>query len=215
VLAVPEQRSAILGDLGRALSVGTRTWTYRLQDLTPEALASTLVAGLERPAQEIASSTDELYYLAPVPNYFFQRDPLVVVGNRAIRGSMATPARLREPLLSGYVFQFHPKFETAEGGRFWFQEFSADYRRPSSYARMRPTLEGGDILVLREDLLAIGYSERTEKTTIERLAESFKAQRFADQADLRRGHSAGAFLHAPRHGFHGGLARRVPRSTDR
>jgi arginine deiminase len=42
---------------------------------------------------------------------------------------------------------------------------------------MRPTLEGGDILVLREDMLAIGYSERTEKTTIERLAESFKAQK--------------------------------------
>ena len=70
---------------------------------------------------------------------------------------------------------------------FWFDEFSADYGRPTSYARMRPTLEGGDVLVLREDLLAIGYSERTEKTTIERLAESFKAQRSADQADLRRG----------------------------
>jgi arginine deiminase len=42
---------------------------------------------------------------------------------------------------------------------------------------MRPTLEGGDILVLREDMLAIGYSERTEKTTIERLAESFKSQK--------------------------------------
>ncbi len=42
---------------------------------------------------------------------------------------------------------------------------------------MRPTLEGGDVLVLRDDILAIGYSERTEKTTIERLAESFKAQR--------------------------------------
>jgi arginine deiminase len=176
VLAVPEQRSAILGDLGRALSWGP-DMDYRLQDLTPEALASTLIAGLEKPAQEIASSTDELYHLAPVPNYFFQRDPLVVVGNRAIRGSMATPARLREPLLSGYVFQFHPRFETTEGGRFWFQEFSADYRRPSSYARMRPTLEGGDILVLRDDILAIGYSERTEKTTIERLAESFKTQR--------------------------------------
>src|SRR5262245_56106158 len=138
VLAVPEQRSAILGDLGRALSWGP-DMDYRLQDLTPEVLASTLVAGLERPAQDLASSTDELYYLPPVPNYFFQPDPLVVVGNRAIRGCMATPARLREPLLSGYVFQFHPRFETAEGGRFWFQEFSADYRRPSSYARMRPT----------------------------------------------------------------------------
>ena len=175
VLAVPEQRSAILGDLGRALSWGP-DMDYRLQELTPEALASTLITGIERPAQEIANSTEELYYLPPIPNYFFQRDPLVVVGDRAIRGSMATPARLREPLLSGYVFQFHPRFES-DGGRFWFQEFSTDYRRPSSYARMRPTLEGGDILVLRDDMLAIGYSERTEKTTIERLAESFKSRR--------------------------------------
>jgi arginine deiminase len=175
VLAVPEQREAVLEDLGRALSWGP-DMDYRLRDLSPEALATALIAGLERPAQEIAAPTDELYYLPPVPNYFFQRDPLVIVGNRAIRASMATPARLREPLLSGYVFQFHPRFET-EGGRFWFREFSADYRRPASYARMRPTLEGGDILVLRDDMLAIGYSERTEKTTIERLAESFKTQR--------------------------------------
>src|SRR5260370_8259401 len=42
---------------------------------------------------------------------------------------------------------------------------------------MRPTLEGGDVLVLREDILAIGYSERTEKTTIERLAEALKAKK--------------------------------------
>jgi arginine deiminase len=33
------------------------------------------------------------------------------------------------------------------------------------------------VLVLREDLLAIGYSERTEKTTIERLAEAFKSRK--------------------------------------
>jgi arginine deiminase len=175
VLAVPEQREAILEDLGRTLSWGPEMG-YLLQDLTPEGLASALITGLERPAQEAAQSTDALYHLAPVPNYFFQRDPLAIVGNRAIRGSMATPARLREPLLSGYVFQFHPRFET-EGGRFWFREFSADYSRSASLARMRPTLEGGDILVLRDDMLAIGYSERTEKTTIERLAESFKAQK--------------------------------------
>ncbi len=175
VLAVAEQREAILEDLGRTLTWGP-DMDYLLRDLTPEALASALITGIERPAQEAAQSTDALYHLPPVPNYFFQRDPLAVVGNRAIRGSMATPARLREPLLSGYVFQFHPRFET-EGGRFWFREFSADYGRQASLARMRPTLEGGDILVLREDMLAIGYSERTEKTTIERLAESFKAQK--------------------------------------
>jgi arginine deiminase len=173
VLAVPEQRNAIVEDLGRCLGWGP-DMDYRLSELAADALAAVLIAGIEKPAQEIAQSTSELYWLPPIPNYFFQRDPLAVVGDRAIRGSMATPARSREPLLSGYVFEYHPRF-AREDGSFWFREFSADYGRPTSYARMRPTLEGGDILVLREDLLAIGYSERTEKTTVERLAEALKA----------------------------------------
>jgi arginine deiminase len=173
VLQVPEQRGAVLDDLGKTLGWGP-DMDNRLRDLTAEQLAGVLVTGIEKAAPEIASAAAELYALPPIPNYFFQRDPLVVVGERAIRGSMATPARLREPLLSGYVLSLHPRFATPEGGKFWFQEFSADYGKPSSYARMRPTLEGGDVLVLREDLLAIGYTERTEKTTIERLAESFK-----------------------------------------
>ncbi|HEX5133932.1 MAG TPA: arginine deiminase family protein, partial [Thermoanaerobaculia bacterium] len=129
---------------------------------------------IERPPTDVALAPSELYWLPPIPNYFFQRDPLVVVGDRAIRGSMATAARLREPLLSGYVFRYHPRFGERGVDRFWFQEFSTDYGRPSSYARMRPTLEGGDILVLREDLLLMGYSERTKKTTIERLAEALR-----------------------------------------
>ncbi len=176
VLAVPEQRSAVLDDLGKALGWGPEM-EERLRDLTSEQLASALVVGIENPAARIGGAASELYAMAPIPNYFFQRDPLVVVGDRAIRGSMATPARLREPLLSGYVVSLHPRFSNLEGGKFWFQEFSADYAKPSSYARMRPTLEGGDILVLREDLLAIGYSERTEKTTIERLADAFKTRK--------------------------------------
>ncbi len=173
VLEPPGQRAEILEDLGESLGWGP-DMDYRLRDLSAEQLASTLVTGIERPAADVALPPSELYWLAPIPNYFFQRDPLVVVGDRAIRGSMATAARLREPLLSGYVIRYHPRFAGAGGDRFWFQEFSTDYRRPSSYARMRPTLEGGDILVLREDLLVMGYSERTKKTTIERLAEALR-----------------------------------------
>ncbi len=171
VLEAPEQRSEILEELGTVLDWGP-DMDYRLRDLNAEELASTLVTGIERPPSEVALSPSDLYWLPPIPNYFFQRDPLVVVGDRAIRGSMATAARLREPLLSGYVVRYHPRFAGPESDRFWFQEFSADYGRPSSYARMRPMLEGGDILVLRDDTLLMGYSERTKKTTIERLAES-------------------------------------------
>jgi arginine deiminase len=175
VLEVREQRAEIMEDLGEALGWGP-DMDYRLRDLSAEQLAAALVTGIERPPTDVALAPSELYWLPPIPNYFFQRDPLVIVGDRAIRGSMATSARLREPLLSGYVVQYHPRFSGSGDGRFWFQEFSTDYGKPSSYARMRPTLEGGDILVLREDLLLMGYSERTKKTTIERLAETLRGQ---------------------------------------
>jgi arginine deiminase len=168
-------REKILEDLGRNLGWGP-DMDYRLRDLPATALAAALVSGLEKPSQEGSVSADDLYWMPPIPNYFFQRDPLVVVGDRAIRGSMATLARQREPLLSGYVFQHHPRFARPDGV-FWFDEFPASYAPSTSYARMRPTLEGGDVLVLREDVLAMGYSERTEKTTIERLAETLKAKK--------------------------------------
>lgn len=175
VLAIPDARSAVIEDLGRCLNWGP-DMDYRLAELAPQALARALVAGLERPAGEVGEGGSDLFWLAPMPNYFFQRDPLVIVGDRVIRCAMATRARAREPLLSGYVFRFHPRFGRGNEA-FWFDEFPSDYGRPTSYARMRPTLEGGDVFVLREDLLAIGYSERTEKTTIERLAEALKTKK--------------------------------------
>ena len=168
-------RDEVLEHLGRTLGWGP-DMDYRLRDLSAPALAAALVTGIERPATAEAASAQELYWLPPLPNYFFQRDPLVVVGDRAIRGSMATEARQREPLLTGYIFEHHPKLRRPDGA-FWFDEFPSSYAPSPSYARMRPTLEGGDVLVLREDVLAIGYSERTEKTTIERLAETLKAKK--------------------------------------
>ena len=172
VLDVPEQRSAVLEDLARNLHWDPETLECFRPLQTGESLAAALVAGIERPG---ARPGEPPYLVAPIPNYFFQRDPLVVLGERAVRCSMATRARAREPLLSGYVFQFHPRLARPEG--FWFEEFSIDYGPQTAYARMRPTLEGGDVLVLREDTLVIGYSERTERATVERLAEALKARK--------------------------------------
>src|ERR1700675_2832420 len=51
VLALPEARTAIVGDLGRKFGWGP-DMDYRLADLTPDALALALVAGVEKPAVE-------------------------------------------------------------------------------------------------------------------------------------------------------------------
>jgi arginine deiminase len=176
VLDLPEQRTTILDDLANCLRWGPEVMDCLRSFETGEALAGALIAGVERPPGA-ARERDGPYCVAPLPNYFFQRDPLVVLGDRVIRGSMATRARAREPLLSGYVFRYHPRYSRPDG--FWFDEFSIDYGPQTSYARMRPTLEGGDVLIVREDVLVIGYSERTERATIERLAEALKSRKSA------------------------------------
>ena len=173
VLADPGRRSAVLDSLSATLRFPPAV-AERLAALGEVKLAAALIEGLEQPHPEITGSIDSLFLLPPVPNYFFQRDPVIPVGDRLVRGSMATPARLREPLVSGAVFEHHPRFARPDG-TFWFHEFRAAWGKNVSYARMRPHIEGGDVLVLREDLLAIGYSERTEETTIERLSEALKA----------------------------------------
>src|SRR5580765_1820851 len=58
VLIVPEQRSAILDDLGKTLGWGP-DMDYRLRDLTAEQLAEALIAGIEKPAPEMASAASE------------------------------------------------------------------------------------------------------------------------------------------------------------
>lgn len=172
VLADPGRRELVLDGIATTLRLAPEV-VERLSALDAERLAAALVEGLEQPHPEITGSIDSLFLLPPIPNYYFQRDPVIPVGDRLVRGSMATPARLREPLVSGAVFEHHPRFARPDG-IFWFHEFRAGWGKNVSYARMRPHIEGGDVLVLREDLLAIGYSERTEETTIERLAEALK-----------------------------------------
>jgi arginine deiminase len=174
VLRDPHARNEVLTELSTLLA-WPQAVLFALNELPPARLAAGLVEGVERPNPAITGSLDSLYLLPPLPNWFFQRDPATVVGRRVVRGSMATRARLREPLLSGAVFARHPRFAGAEP-RFWFQEFAAGEGRDLAWARMRPTLEGGDVLVLSSEVLVIGYSERTEKTTIERLAEALRRE---------------------------------------
>ena len=174
VLRDPDARNEVLTELATLLAWPPAV-LIALNEMPSARLSAGLVEGVEHPDPAITGSLDSLYLLPPLPNWFFQRDPATVVGRRVVRGSMATRARWREPLLSGAVFARHPRFKGPEP-TFWFQEFAAGEGRDLAWARMRPTLEGGDVLVLSPEVLVIGYSERTEKTTIERLAESLRRE---------------------------------------
>ncbi|MEM6794623.1 MAG: arginine deiminase family protein [Acidobacteriota bacterium] len=135
-----------------------------LAEMGAERRAEVLVAGLR--VEGPAPGSDRLssfYRLAPLPNYFFQRDPQVVFGDRVLTSSMATEARARESLLSSLVFDHHPALAGAAE--------RVTLRDPWGGAHARALMiEGGDVLVPRGDLLMIGVSERTNRLGIDSLA---------------------------------------------
>jgi len=99
--------------------------------------------------------------LQPIPNAYFSRDPAVVVGNAVISCKMHFVERVRETILTRAVLEHHPEFAgqpLAYGGT---DEPTED--RPF-------TVEGGDVLVISNDTVFIGASERTRSETIERVA---------------------------------------------
>jgi arginine deiminase len=111
----------------------------------------------------------DLFRLAPLPNWCFQRDPQVVLGNGVIFGAMATAARWRESVLARCIFRFHPQLN---GTNVIVDPLSATQETGSLPGPHRPCLEGGDLLVLSPEVLAIGVSERTNTIAVEVLAEA-------------------------------------------
>ncbi len=113
VLVEAEVRGRLFSRLERG---GSRPGVLReLDQLEAAALAAALITGIPAaddrsgdPPAARAARRGSFYRLTPVPNYFFQRDPQVVLGDRVLVSSMATDARERESLLSRTVFENHP-----------------------------------------------------------------------------------------------------------
>ncbi len=96
--------------------------------------------------------------IPPLPNAFFTRDAVMCVYDKAVIGSMAHRVRLTEALLLKAMFNNH---ELLSGQGF---HFDGTQRKSEEV-----TIEGGDLLVIRNDLLVIGFSERTSARAIDRI----------------------------------------------
>ena len=51
------------------------------------------------------------FYLDPMPNLYFTRDPAASVGDGLTINKMREPARRRESLFMEYIIKYHPRFE--------------------------------------------------------------------------------------------------------
>lgn len=137
-----------------------------LVEMDPEPLATQLVQGTPKRADSLEKYLDpSRYAIPPLPNTFFTRDATMCVNDRVVIGSMAYRARAAEALLLKAVFKYHPNISS---NGFYFDGTA----NPASEV----TIEGGDLLVVREDLVLIGYSERTSVAGIDRLMRAIASQ---------------------------------------
>lgn len=142
-----------------------------LFDKSPAEVTEVAIAGLNKkdiPDLEREYSLSDYVnkdyplYINPIPNLYFMRDPLAIIGNGISINSMHTDARRREPLLIKYIYDFNPLFKK-DYSQIWY-----NYTIPYS-------VEGGDVLVLGKEVVAVGCSERTSATGIEILARNLFA----------------------------------------
>ena len=95
---------------------------------------------------------ESLFWVNPLPNLYFTRDPGAALGCGINIHYMRKTARRVETLFLKYVHKYHPLFA---GVPLW-------YERETAYP-----IEGGDVLVLSKLVAAVGYSERTSAKGIE------------------------------------------------
>ena len=155
-------------DQTRFSSRGVKEAIYAyLIAMKPRELVEKVISGIRKTdlidytPRTLAEKIDEAYpfYMDPMPNMYFTRDQGACIGNGISIHHMSTATRRRESLLLRYMYEFNSDFAPA-GTEKWY-----DYDDPYS-------LEGGDILVLSKDIVAVGLSERTTAAGIEALARN-------------------------------------------
>ena len=110
--------------------------------------------------QDMIAPADELI-VDPMPNLYFTRDPFASVGTGVFLHRMRFPTRRRETIYADYIFRYHPDFEGLVT-RYYDRDLHAN-------------IEGGDVLNLTEDTIAIGISQRTSPDGIEAAARNLFA----------------------------------------
>ena len=160
--------------LDAMLPAGAAGLRARLAEAPSEELAAALVGGLRLPpgSAQVLDITD-LFEIPPLPNWCFQRDPQIVIGPGVVFSSMASAAREREVRLARVLFRFHPDLASAPR---LYEPAAADFERSHVAGAGRACLEGGDVIVVSPEVIAVGLSERTNRHGIEDLATAL-AQR--------------------------------------
>ncbi len=106
------------------------------------------------------------YSLQPLHNFFFTRDASITIRDKVLIGRMANRVRKREALIMESIFEYHPNF-------------IAEIVNPENCYDCHPelTIEGGDVLIARDDILLIGVGARTSTQGVDFIVNELKKRK--------------------------------------
>lgn len=151
------QRESLIGKI--CIEEGATDYFDDLMEMESAELAKCLIEGVPAKINSLtAYLKDEYYALYPLYNFYFTRDASVTIGNNALICRMANKVRMRESLIMEAIFK--------GSGAFNCNIINAHDFHPGNEEIY---MEGGDILVARNDILLIGNGTRTSTQGIDML----------------------------------------------
>lgn len=158
----------------------------RLMELESEELSRQLIEGVELDRDSLSRFlSPERYALRPLHNFFFTRDAAVTVNNEVFISNMASRVRERESIIMKAIFDHHPVFST-----------KTQQLEETKFKYHKLTIEGGDILIGRRDLLLIGIGARTTPAGVDAVIEKLKERKTSQHIIVHELPSEGeSFIH--------------------
>lgn len=157
VLDDQNQREILIGKI--CVSENVTEYFEELMDMSSDKLVRALIEGLPAKINTLTSYLkDEYYALYPLYNFYFTRDSSVTIGNNALICRMASKVRMRESYIMEAIYKGSGAFVTGIINAYDFQPGNQDI-----------FMEGGDILIARDDILLIGNGIRTSTQGIDLL----------------------------------------------
>lgn len=133
-----------------------------LLQMDHQTLAEVLISGYYK--------KDERILFDPIPNFIFTRDIALTIKDNIVITKAAKSVRHRENLLTRFILHAHPDFEYLARENKLINLNVIDEFPPSRKGEPI-SIEGGDLMLLNDDYLLIGSSERTTDHALQSLMQ--------------------------------------------
>ncbi len=166
VVEQPKARQELVGNI--CLNENTAHIRNFLLSLPSADLSTVLIEGVLMEKDNLTKFLSKgRYELMPLHNFFFMRDSAVCLSNKVLISKMASMVRERESIIMESIFTHHP-------------EFGVETMNPVHWPHLQGiTIEGGDVIVAREDVLLVGTGTRTTSQGIDFLLEWYKQEKLS------------------------------------